>query len=268
MKPYRMIFCDLDGTLLDDDKHISELTFKTARELRNQGVYFCVATGRPQAGIEKNWTQWQLDELADVVIGINGAMIWDQGKREDVYFLTPAAMRQIQEIFDPLKPKYYIYDLEHVYANENDEKAKELQRINQVAYRYADMKKLMEQPQPKIALHFRKEDVAKTHDILEHLVQPLFRGVYSGVDFIEFSDARVSKANAIKLIAERYGCTMNEVVAFGNEGNDIDMLQEAGLGVCVANGNPVAKAAADDLTKEDNNHSGVALYLRTLFHLD
>lgn len=61
---------------------------------------------------------------------------------------------------------------------------------------------------------------------------------------------------------------MNEVVAFGNEGNDIDMLQEAGLGVCVANGNPVAKAAADDLTKEDNNHSGVALYLRTLFHLD
>ena len=112
-----------------------------------------------------------------------------------------------------LQPKYYIYDLEHVYANENDEKAKELQRINQVAYRYADMKKLMEQPQPKIALHFRKEDVAKTHDILEHLDQPLFRGVYSGVDFIEFSDARVSKGEcdqidcgALWLYHERSGC--------------------------------------------------------------
>lgn len=268
MKQYRMVFCDLDGTLLDDDKNISELTFQTAKELREQGIYFCVATGRPQVGIERNWDHWRLDELADVVIGINGAMIWDQGKREDVYFLTPEAMRQIRETFEPLQPKYYIYDLEHVYASENDKKVQELQKMNKVAYCYADMEALMNRPHPKVALHFQTKDVAKTHEILDSLDNPPFRGVYSGVDFIEFSDARVSKANAISMIAKRYGCQMSEVIAFGNEGNDIDMLKAAGLGVCVSNGNPVAKAAADDLTIEDNNHSGVAHYLRRLYHLD
>lgn len=68
------------------------------------------------------------------------------------------------------------------------------------------------------------------------------------------------KANAVRLLAERYGYNMNQIVSFGDDYNDVDMLKQCGTGVAVSNAIDEAKSAADYIC-ESNDDDGVAKWI-------
>lgn len=83
-----------------------------------------------------------------------------------------------------------------------------------------------------------------------------------GKDWLEIMPRGVSKASGLQKVAERVGCTMEEVMAFGDAENDIPMLQEAGIGVAMGNAMETAKEAASYVTDtNENNGIGKAIDL-------
>lgn len=81
--------------------------------------------------------------------------------------------------------------------------------------------------------------------------------------FLEFLNPRGSKGQSLMLLADDLGIPRESTIAFGDAGNDIDMLEAAGTGIAMANGTEDAKAAADFVTL-DNDHDGIPAALRKL----
>ncbi len=260
----KIVFCDLDGTLLNDEHKVSDYSVKVISELRNKGLYFVVATGRPEIGIKHNWKLWHLDEIADEVIGINGAMLFKDGTVEPVAYLSSEAQLNIKSYFDDIALNYYIYEDDYVYTTKLDERAKLLSTTNQVEVRICNIEEIMKHPHAKMALSINPKDIEKSKELLKELKTKGYRGMFAMDCFIEFVDLRVSKANAMFEVLKRNAFDIKNTIAFGNEGNDIEMLEAANLGVCVLSGKDEVKKISDDVTTFDHNNDGVAKYLLEL----
>ena len=82
--------------------------------------------------------------------------------------------------------------------------------------------------------------------------------VFSKPEMLEFSHMQSNKGDAVRFMAEYYKVPLEDTIAVGDEENDCPMIEAAGVGVAVANASPVAKAEADYVTANDNNHSAIA----------
>ena len=97
---------------------------------------------------------------------------------------------------------------------------------------------------------FRKDILAKYGDRLNSF--------FSCKEYIEIIPKTCGKGLALLRLAEILEIPVEDTIGVGDEANDLTMVEAAGLGVCMANGIPEVKAAADYITERDNNHDGVA----------
>ena len=87
-----------------------------------------------------------------------------------------------------------------------------------------------------------------------------FKGVRSTPNLYEFMNPNISKSHGIETIVKAHGWSMEQVLVFGDEMNDFEMIRDCGIGVCMGNGNPQLKALADAITGS-NDEDGIAQYL-------
>lgn len=88
-------------------------------------------------------------------------------------------------------------------------------------------------------------------------------GVWGGPNpILELSPKGISKAHGVEFLAKTYKIDRKDIIAFGDEHNDAEMIDYAGLGVVMKNGTDKLKRIADDVTEFDNDHDGVANYLQ------
>ena len=87
----------------------------------------------------------------------------------------------------------------------------------------------------------------------------------SQTGYLELVPAGINKGNALRMLCSRLGVPVSRSVAAGDAENDLQMIKAAGIGVSMANGDPILKANADYVTELDNNHDGVAEILRKFF---
>ena len=73
---YQLICCDLDGTLLNEKDEVSEKNKEMIQRCRKQGMQFAIVSGRPVEGILQLIKQWQMEEMVDYVIGMNGGVVY------------------------------------------------------------------------------------------------------------------------------------------------------------------------------------------------
>ena len=81
---------------------------------------------------------------------------------------------------------------------------------------------------------------------------------FSCARYLEFYNRQAGKGNALRNLCSALHVHIKNTVAAGDEENDISMLRTAAVGVCMANGTPAVKAAADYVTARDNDHDGIA----------
>ena len=81
---------------------------------------------------------------------------------------------------------------------------------------------------------------------------------------IELLDKNSNKAVGVSIVAEKYGILMEDIICIGDSGNDVHMIEEAGLGVAMANARSEAKAVADEITLS-NEENGVAHIINKYF---
>lgn len=267
MNKYKIIAIDLDDTLFDDNKNISKENIETIKEVKKQGIKIVISSGRSPMGIQD--TLEALDLLNDdtYIIAFNGASIYHLPDFKLVYSksLTGKDVKEIYKYLpDGLYAHFYDIDLK-LYANQRNEYTTGGAVLNHIDYEIVDFNKL-DDDYRIIKLLYTGNPNLITETIQK--VTPIFSDKHalmrSAPIYYEFLPKNISKGKALKEIAKLENISMEEVMAFGDNQNDLEMIEMAGMGVAMQNSlDPNILKKANFVTKT-NNESGVAYAIKEL----
>ena len=246
----RMILTDLDHTLLKQDGSISEKTLQILAACRAKGIRFTIATARYWIGAER-----YIDLLnPDFEITTDGTLIHSHG--ECIYSCaftaseTNAIIRSIVEAVPGAEitaacGKTVYWNSHHISESEKLHKAV-----------YFDYSSPLDVQANKIVAELPEEAAAR--EIAEKANCKL--QCYRGEKWYAFMPTGSGKTAAISALAATSGISLEDIVSFGDDLNDIEMLKLCGTGVAVANAVPQTLEAADEITLS-NDDDGLAEWL-------
>lgn len=255
---FKLIASDLDGTLLNSNKEISDYSIKVLKEAQEKGVDFAVCTGRMYGSMEYLMPKLTFSKYS---INIMGAEIYNNFTKERIYFkpLEDEHVEKIVKYAAENKVHANLYIDNVLYTNLDDEFRhwyhKETTSLGIVVdnmIEFVKGKKLS-----KIVFISQPED-AKTH--FENMQQILGNSLNicaSHPRYVEMSHIDAQKDKTLLVLLDMLNIKKEELIVFGDSGNDVSMLKNTGYSCCVANGWDEAKQASD-LIVESNDDDGVA----------
>jgi Cof subfamily protein (haloacid dehalogenase superfamily) len=256
---YKMIVLDMDDTLLTDDHKISDLNKKVLLEAQAKGVYVVLASGRPTIAMTSYAKDLQLDVNDSYMLSFNGAII-SRVKDDLVLFEQKLTVEQIHALYDySVKMNTHIITyLDNEIISETDSEYIEIEKeiTGMVHRKVSSFKEYVDRPAVKCIL-LQNPEYLKTveKDLIDFM--PHLSVSTSKPFFLEVAQLGIDKAASLKLLAEKLGIHQSEIIAVGNAGNDLTMIEYAGLGVWVDNVTPELRDKAD-LIVSSNNNDGVA----------
>ena len=261
MENIKLVLCDIDGTFIDDDLNCPQDNKDAIRKLREAGILFGFATGRPVLQMQRTLSKWGLENDTDIIMGSNGAELYFYG--EDLlinnYCLSAEQIIDIEKKVRNLNVCCTFYDNDYLVSNRitdtylNRVKAVGLQakQIDYAAYVNEDHAKLL-----------LVNQMGEQNDVLAKLKELNIEGikfVSSSPILIEVVDNRLSKSQGISKICEHFNLTKDNVMCFGDANNDYEMIRDY-VGVAMENASEEVKSVAKYHTL-DNNHAGVAYFI-------
>lgn len=265
----KILFLDLDGTLLNDQKEITGGNRRAMDEALAMGRRLVVTSGRP---LKSSLAQAQRLGLAGegcYVIAYNGASIYDCSAGKEIFRRT-LDWNVLYEVFDEARQRQvYVqtYDREDVVTEQAEriENARRYCSVLGLDYRVIrDVRRDVSAP-PVKALFIDYQHREPLED-MERWLRSALAGradcFFSSPWFLEVVAPGMNKGAAVTELCTRLGIDVRDAAAVGDESNDISMIRAAGLGVAMANGVPAAKEAADYVTERDNNHDGIEEIIR------
>lgn len=269
-KQIRLIALDLDGTLLDDQKRLSENNIQALAECARQGIQVVPATGRPADGIPK-----ELRSIPGVryAITTNGGAVVDlgTGKRLSQCVLSN---EQALRILDIVRQYHVMYDpyvqgrgitqssfFDHMEEFGISPAVQKLVRATRDVvpdvYQYmVETKNCAEKINIFLADLSDKEILREKLSAIDGLA--ISSSMYNN---LEVNEKAATKGNALLWLADYLGIPREETMAFGDGENDISMLKAAGIGVAMGNASDQVKGVADEVTLT-NDRDGVAAAIR------
>ena len=258
--PYRAIFSDIDGTLLNREHRMSARTLAATRHVVALGIPFILVSARPPLAITPF-----TDAIGgkQPLIAYNGALILG-GDLQELYSvpLDDADFRQLEtelETLPHLSLNYY--QGTHWYSPDPD---------NFWTVQEGDITDLRATKRPATLTNVHKILVmgdAPVIRALQERLKPQFPHLEihrSKDEYLEIVNKRATKAQAIAFMGERLGVPAAESVAFGDNYNDLDMLRYAGYSVAMGNAPDDIKAECSIVTAA-NDEDGLAQVLERLF---
>lgn len=262
MNKIKMVLCDLDGTLLTSKGRVSDATIAKIKEIKTKGVLFGLATGRDVDVCEPLYQTWGIEGLVDIMMGINGAHIVDYVKDEEHFFDYTAGQEFFKVIdhFQDLPVNFAISHEGILKMAYDDDFNEEFEVIEQTPVRVVDYQELLQIDHPKIHVIFKEEHLELVSRRAEQFTDEKLMAVNTGSIMWEVFSKNISKANGLKHLAATHKIAVDNIMVFGDGDNDLEMIKEAGVGVAMANGSPRVLAAADFVTKS-NDDDGIASFL-------
>lgn len=262
----KILFTDLDDTLLDRRKEISPENRRAIRRAVRRGHRVVLCSGRPLMGvlpqIQALERELDLSQPGCYAIAYNGGVLYDCF-REQVVYKESLPLSYVKYIFQEARQ----YDLfcqtysdTHLLApcpsHALDAYLAGTQMPCKIIPSLPDT--LEEEPAKVLVIG---EDPKKL-SAYEHAIQEWARDkisvFYSNAMYLEHVPLGVSKGTAIKRLCRYLDIPLEDTIAAGDEQNDIPMLQTARIGVAMANATPGCRACADYITENDCDHSGIA----------
>jgi len=265
MTKYKAMAFDLDGTLTDSEKRVTEKTKDAVTRAIKAGIFPILASGRTPVGIWPIAKALGLDKNGGYILAYNGGEIIDAKTGEAVVKssvpmeLLPEIYDFFQDCFDRYHTANYTFIGDELVADRPEGEQVQLEaKITGMAIRKVDsMKECIGIEVPKCMV---TGDPVLLEEI-EKQAREQFSGrltiTRSDSTFLEFLPLGADKAEALEHFIGSLGIKREELMAFGDGYNDLSMIRYAGMGVCMANGKEEVKAAADFITLS-NNEDGVA----------
>lgn len=277
--PIKLIGLDLDGTVFDNEKKISERTKHAIVEAIRQGVVVIPATGRPLAGVPQEFARIEGVKYA---LTANGAAIYNLETKECIYrdaMSTELASEVIGKLqqYDVMvdafidgmgyverdvlaqKDKYAMSEVIKQYIMSTRRAVSDLVeyikdnacQVEKITVNFKPASETLEDDPREPKLLWKKE-------VMEMMAEyPQLMAVSGVPTNLEITMATAHKGNGMIKLGEHLGITAEEIMACGDSENDMAMIVAAGFGVAMANGTDEVKAAANYITSS-NEEDGVA----------
>ena len=243
----KMVVTDIDGTIYSPQIGITDEVKKCIQKLVNKGIHFAIATGRSFES-----TKCVADEIGvkcPLICYQGGLINTYEGETIEVKYLDEIPAREIVKELRARNIHMNTYIDDVLYVEDDNDIIKEYVGDKNVHYFKIDSFDELDFTRLNkiLVIDHNTELIEKLIKELQ-LKYPQLYVVKSQPIFCEIANKKATKGNAIKFLAEKYGFTENEVLAIGDQNNDIEMVVTAGVGVAMGNGTEDIKAKADYIT--------------------
>ncbi len=244
-RPVRLIASDLDGTLFGPDHHLTPRTIAAVQAAVAAGIHVVAATGRSTTSAVPRLAPV---EVIDTAVCSNGSLIHDlqAGHTTDRFPIDPAMVNRLLASVSAIDDRFaFCWETDH--GNGWDD------AFDDIAFVHEDLgeeRGLARRPitsdrTTKIMVRHPEITQEELREFLvPRLVDPLTVST-SGVQFVEITGVGINKATGVAALCARWGIDERDVVAFGDNHNDADMLEWAGRGIAMGDASEAALAAAD-----------------------
>lgn len=263
----KILFTDLDETLLNENSSVSPRTKEIIDRFTKEGNIFVLSSGRSLDSVMEVQERTGLFYPGMYLIAYNGCQIYscDEDKTILEYRLPFSTVDYLQDKVTRAGIHIQTYTDHEIVALENDEHVQFYRRrIHQeliLTNRFTSV--LTKEPCKMLAIDIhdpkKLEELGAdlAHWNKSHGIQTFFSNPY----LLEFIDIRAGKGSAVKYLCEHLGIDIADSYAAGDQENDISMLQAAGCGIAMKNATPQVRQIADVITEYDNTEDGLARYI-------
>jgi cof-like hydrolase len=258
--PYKAVFSDIDGTLLNSQHQITPKTEEAIKNILKQGIPFIPVSARPPYAITPYTEQLGAQHG---MICYSGALILDKNLTA-LYsvILAPQDLQKLNALladFAHLSISYYA-GLDWFCNDVNNNWIKQESEITGLSTKFLQGNLT---DVHKILVMGSAEEIQRVEPVLKQAL-PHLSIQRSKDEYLEITNSAATKAKAIQFMAQHLGISAEQVIAFGDNFNDLDMLQYAGLSVAMGNAPDAIKQVAKEVTAT-NNEDGIALVLNRVF---
>ncbi|QTY27635.1 Cof-type HAD-IIB family hydrolase [Flavobacterium sp. CS20] len=268
---YQLIAIDIDGTLLDKNKGVSNQTIKTINALKQKAKIVLISAQMPKA---MRHLQDDLGISNFPIVAYNGGLVLHQDKILSHTGIDFNTFREVLNANQDLNLHISLYHNDEWFAPQEDEWCRrevantkvhpEFKSNNAV---FEDWKIHNKEPH-KIMCMGDERKVEEFYQRLSHHLQDKLHLYRSKPTYIEMAPMQISKLSGLQVLLQKIykDIKLEQVVAYGDNYNDIEMIDKVGLGVAVDNARLEVKAVADDITQSNIDH-GVANHLQKIFDI-
>lgn len=274
----KAIVLDIDGTLLNTGKIISEKTKQALIAAQEKGIKVILASGRPTTGMLELAEQLEITKYEGFLVSYNGARVTDCLTKK-VLFNQAMSIETGQAILEHLK-KFDVIPMidkeDYLYVNDVYSGMLDLPdgAFNIIEYEARggnfklseidDLAAFATFPINKILIAAQPEYLQKIAPALHAPFDEIVTAAFSAPFYFEFTDKGIDKAKALNTVFPEMGIHSENIIAFGDGHNDRSIIEYAGIGVAMGNAVDALKEIADDVTlscDEDGIAAGLEKYL-------
>lgn len=270
MTKYKWCVCDMDGTLLNSKDIISEENEAALKKLQQNGTEVIIASGRLDLMVKRFVKQL---DLKGHVISCNGGLIRNIETGEILYskIIDNFTVREIIDHSIDNNISFLIYTTDTVYSDKKNPRIKKFQDLNKILPEYMKLPiKFIDGHNAEVINHIETLKillVCKDHVEVELMEKKYSKynnlnTVSSMHGLLDIMASDISKGNALKVLSKKLSVDLDEVIAFGDNYNDMEMFQCVGMPIAMGNAVEEIKAAAKYVTKS-NDDSGIAYAINT-----
>ena len=266
----KLIFLDLDGTLLNDKKEVPKANREAIDAALAMGHKVLVCTGRPLCSALKQLPVLGLDKQGCYAITYNGALIYDAGEKKVIYKKT-LSLEMVEYLFAKAKEYGKIHaqtydDLGFLCEYDTPEGRDYESRTKTDMYLVQNVLEALNGQEPckilMMAHGFERKVLEGFRAYVEEWAKGKLDVFYSCYEYLEFAPAGINKGNSIQWMSEYLNIPMEHTIAVGDAENDITMIQTAAIGAVMKNAGDDIKQHGNYITELDNNEGGVAEVIR------
>lgn len=263
MSKFKMICLDIDGTLLNSEHRITEKTKNVIEVAANEkGIPVILVSARMPKGIL--FLQKEL-EITEPIICYSGSLIMDKGGKIILNKTIPiSSLKQIYQLIKNMNIHMSLYKDDEWYIEEKDQWSEQESEITKIVPNVVEFSLLFEK--------WREEGTGPNKilcmaipdkiDLLKTKIKDDKLNVYpSKSTYLEIMPTEASKTTSIEYLREKLGVNRSEIIAIGDNYNDMDMIEYAGLGIAMGNAPEQVKKCANEVTLS-NDEDGVAESLK------
>ena len=262
----KLIACDLDGTLLNDQKMMDQQIYDLLPRLLEKGIHFVVASGRQYPSLAKLFDKHKKEII---LLAENGAYVVENEKELSASVMDKKFVHFCIDKISALPNVTPLVCARNTCYTNNLQVCKDMS-TPRFHYNIKFIEDLygIEEEIIKVSLYDHNEIGASAFSYLQ--LAPVFEGIgeiaVSGFACVDIVNKGVSKGDALHKLQTKWGITKEETAAFGDSYNDIEMLQQAKFSFAMANAEDGVKRHASFIAGS-NNQGGVVKEIRRLLEM-
>lgn len=267
------ICSDIDGTLLNKERELSERTIRVLQHIGNQ-MPVVLASSRMPSAMRHLQHQLGIDEHPLICYNGGYVLVYENHVPRVIHSvdLPLEVARYVTAVVENRSIHASFYSEDNWYASQMDqwsareEKVTKVKPVIKMAHDVVAQFESTKAPVHKVMCMGPEDEIARLEEMINNNFSVHVHAFRSKTTYLEITPRPVSKATALEKVLALKNIALSNALAFGDNYNDIDLLKHAGIGVAVENARPEVKAVANELTLA-NIDDGVAVALEKYLNI-